>query len=145
MNQLIPTKDKKIVNDQELINIAKNNLELGSKIDGLVNEFNTSPTKVLQGKQDAGESIARQLSGGAEVITKTKDDLYDAVKGGDINLEGLYDVLDKIRDIPNALTKASGEVSQNKPFSKLLKILKKLPKKLMIKKYLKHLKITSMI
>ena len=116
---------QQIVDTNTLTDLAKGDAILGSKIDNLVKEFNNNPTLALQGKQIAGENISTQLDAGAELITKTKDDLYNAIQGGSVDIDGLYTALNGIKQRENALIKASGEVSNNKPFSKLLKIFDK--------------------
>jgi gas vesicle protein len=104
----------------QLIADVANDLELSDEITRLANAVGT---EIDTTRTAARNQIVDQIQQGYEALTKQKNDLYAAIDGGEVDVEGLISVLD---DLPTEqITQAAQATKNSSPVRGLLSVTRR--------------------
>lgn len=102
-----------------IADVAKD-MELSDEITRLANAVGT---EIDTTKTASRNQVVDQIQSGYESLTKQKNDLYNAIQGGEVDVQALIDVLD---DLPTEqLTQATQTTRQSSPVRGLLSTAKR--------------------
>ena len=104
----------------ELVADIANDLELSDEITRLANAVGTEIDTTRVGSRN---QIVNQIEAGYETLTEQKNTLYGAIQGGEIDVQGLIDVLD---DLPTEqITQAANTTKNSSPVRGLLDVTRR--------------------